>query len=245
MDTPLKPYKKEFAYSYAFGVFPTLELLQHRPGDALRVLVSEAGLRNRGVSKLTALCDRRRIPIEINTKAVERLSPKENAYVVGVFQKYEPELSAEADHMLLVNPSDMGNLGTIMRTMLGFGVCNLGMVRPAADVFDPRTVRSSMGALFSLNFRYFDTYEQYRAAFPEGERALYPFMTGGTHSLSTMHFEHPFTLIFGNESAGLPAQFAQIGTCVTIRHGDKIDSLSLPIAAALALYEATKNDSGQ
>lgn len=245
MDTPLKPYKKEFAYSYAFGVFPTLELLQHRPGDALRVLVSEAGLKNRGVSKLNELCDRRRIPFEINTKVVERLSPRENAYVVGVFQKYEPELSAEADHVLLVNPSDMGNLGTIMRTMLGFGVSDLGIVRPAADVFDPRTVRSSMGALFSLNFKYFDTYEQYRVDFPESGRAFYPFMTGGTHSLSTTRFERPFTLIFGNESAGLPAQFAQIGTCVTIRHGNKIDSLSLPIAAALALYEATKNDSGQ
>lgn len=242
MDTPLKPYKKEFGYSYSFGVFPTLELVQHRPADVLRVLASESGLKNRGVSRLNELCDRRRIPFELNTKAVERLSPKENAYVVGVFRKYEVELSAEADHVLLVNPADMGNLGTIMRTMLGFGVTNLGLVRPAADLFDPRAVRSSMGALFSLNFRYFDTYEQYRALFPQPNRALYLFMTGGAHPLSTTHFDHPFTLIFGNESAGLPPQFAQIGRCITISHTDKIDSLSLPIATALALYEATKDN---
>jgi TrmH family RNA methyltransferase len=240
MDTPLKPYKKEFAYSYSFGVFPTLELLQHRPGEVLRVLVSEVGLKNRGVAKLNEMCDRRRVPFEINTKAVERLAPKENAYVVGVFGKYEQELSAGADHVVLVNPADMGNLGTIMRTMLGFGVSNLGIVRPGADVFDPRAVRASMGALFSLNFRYFDTFDQYKAAYPEPGRAVYTFMTGGANSLSATRFEHPFTLVFGNESAGLPAEFAQAGRCVTIRHSSKIDSLSLPIAAAIALYEATK-----
>src|SRR5207302_1252109 len=129
MDVPLKPYKKEFAHSYAFGVFPTLELLQHRPGEALRVMASESGLKNKGVSKLSQLCERHRVPFEVNTRAVERLSPKENAYVVGVFRKYECNLDAEANHVLLVNPSDMGNLGTIIRTMLGFEVTNLALVR--------------------------------------------------------------------------------------------------------------------
>ncbi|HST03777.1 MAG TPA: TrmH family RNA methyltransferase [Chloroflexia bacterium] len=241
-DAPLKPYKKEFGYSYSFGVFPTLELVQHRPDEVIRVLVSEAGLKNKGVSKLNELCDRRRIPFELNARAVERLSPKENAYVVGVFRKYEPELSAEADHVLLVSPADMGNLGTIMRTMLGFGVTNLGLVRPAADLFDPRAVRASMGALFSLNFHYFDTYEQYHDLFSQTDRALFPFMTGGTHSLSATRFDHPLTLIFGNESSGLPPQFSQIGHPVTIPHTDKIDSLSLPIAVALGLYAARQDE---
>ena len=238
MDVPLKPYKKEFAHSYTFGVFPTLELVQQRPEVALKVLASEAGLKNRGVAKLNDLCSRRQIPFEVNSRAVERLSPKENAYIVGVFRKYEGKLDAGGDHVLLVNPSDMGNLGTITRTMLGFGVTNLGIVRPAADIFDPRTVRASMGALFNLHCQYFDDYEAYSTAY--ANRVLYPFMTGDAQPLPGIRFEHPYTLIFGNESAGLSAFYHEIGKAITIPHSHKINSLSLPIAVSLALYEATK-----
>ena len=60
-----------------------------------------------------------------------------------------------APHVVLVNPADMGNLGTVARTMAGFGFGELAVVTPAADVFHPKTVRASMGALFRLNVARF------------------------------------------------------------------------------------------
>lgn len=240
MDLPLKPYKKEFEHSYTFGVYPTLELIQHRPGAAVRVLVSEAGLKNRGVAKLEEMCERHRVAFEVNSKAVERLAPKENSYVVGVFRKYYGRLDAGKDHVVLVSPSDMGNLGTIIRTMLGFGVSELGIVRPAADIFDPRVARASMGALFALNYQYFETWEAYAEKYGAAERAFYPFMTNGKQRLAETQFAHPNTLVFGNESAGLPDEFREIGKTVTIAHSGNIDSLNLTIAVGLGLYEANK-----
>ena len=61
-----------------------------------------------------------------------------------------------------MNPSDMGNMGTIIRTGIGFGIRNLAIVEPAVDVFNPRVVRASMGSLFQMNFRYYDSFETYR-----------------------------------------------------------------------------------
>jgi RNA methyltransferase, TrmH family len=238
MDVALKPYKKDFDYSYSFGVFPTLELLDARPESVLKVLVSEAGRKNRGVAKLEELCSRRRIRFEVNDRAVERLSPKENAYALGVFRKYEGNLNPAADHLVLVNPGDMGNLGTIIRTMLGFGVTNLALVRPAADAFDPRVVRASMGALFRIELRYFDTFTAYQEQF---SRDMYPFMTNGKVVLAGAEFRRPFSLIFGNESSGLPEDYCDTGTSVTIPHSNRIDSLNLTIAVGVALYEATKH----
>ncbi|MEO5952623.1 MAG: TrmH family RNA methyltransferase, partial [Chloroflexia bacterium] len=232
--------KKEFEHSYTFGVFPTLELIEHRRSAAVKVLVSEAGLKNKGVAKLEELCERHTIPFEVNSKAVERLAPRENSFAIGVFRKYAGKLDPKSDHVLLVNPSDMGNLGTIIRTMLGFNVTNLGIIRPAADIFDPRVARASMGALFSLNHEYFDNYEAYSATYAAPPRALYPFMTNGNQPLSNTHFSHPNTLIFGNESSGLPDSYRTIGHTITISHGNKIDSLNLTIAVALGLYEANK-----
>jgi TrmH family RNA methyltransferase len=109
-------------------------------------------------------------------------------------------------------------------------------MRPAADIFDPKVVRASMGALFNINFQYFDTFAQYRDIFHHN---LYPFMTNGKTTLTEARFDPPFTLIFGNESSGLSDDFLPLGTSVTIPHSRNIDSLNLTIAVGIALYEAT------
>lgn len=237
MDVPIKAYKKDFAHSYTLGVFPTLELLQRQPGSAMQVLLDSRGTKNEGVSKIKEICSGKRIPFEINDKVVSRLSPKENVYAIGIFKKYSCQLEADKNHLALVNPGDMGNLGTVIRTMTGFGVTNLAIVRPAVDIFDPKVVRASMGALFSLSFEYFNAFNNYQARF---NHAVYPFMTNGKLSLDKIGFRTPFTLVFGNESSGLPGSFLQVGTSVSIPHSKDIDSLNLPTAVGIALYEATK-----
>lgn len=238
MNLQLKSYKREFGHSYSFGVFPTLELLAHRPQAALGVLASAKGGKNEGLRKLRELCHRHNVEFEVNDKLVERLSPKENSYAVGVFSKYASPLDAEKNHLVLVSPSDMGNLGTIIRTMLGFAITDLTLVRPAADIFDPRVVRASMGAIFPINFAYFDSFEDYGQHFGHH---IYPFMTNGEVKLEVADFRQPFALVFGNESAGLPKGYRSIGTSINITHSQAIDSLNLPIAVSIALYEATRD----
>ena len=237
MDIELKKYKKEYGHSYSFGVFPTLELLQARPEAVVKVLISPRGGKNEGVRKLEEICRRKRIETEVNERLIERISSKENHYAMGIFRKYTQELDASANHVVLVNPSDMGNLGTIGRTMLGFGFTDLALIKPAADIFDPRVVRASMGAIFKLRFRYFDTFNDYQE---QHSRNLYTFMTGGSVALDEARFEQPYSLIFGNESSGLPTEYSELGTSVTIRHSGAIDSLSLPLAVGIALHAATR-----
>jgi len=234
---PLKRYQRDFPHSYTLGVFPTLELLNFQPSHVQRVIASAQGERNEGVVKLRDLCARLRIPFEVNDKQIERLSPKENIYTVGVFEKYQPRLDPAGNHLVLVNPSDMGNLGTIMRTMVGFGVNNLALVKPAADIFDPRAIRASMGAVFRLNFEYFDSFDAYHAAF---KQSLYPFMTDGNVPLPEAKFTTPFALVFGSESSGLPDAYHALGTSITIPHSEAIDSLNLSVAVGIGLYAATK-----
>ena len=59
-------------------------------------------------------------------------------------------------------------------------------------------------------------------------------------SLHEIRPQGTFSLLFGNEATGLPDRFAQIGTSVIIPHSNRIDSLNLPIAASIAMYETTK-----
>ncbi|MBR6484690.1 MAG: TrmH family RNA methyltransferase, partial [Clostridiales bacterium] len=67
-----------------------------------------------------------------------------------------------------------------------------------------------------------------------------PFMLDGSVLLQKTEIKEPCSLIFGNEATGLPKVFSKVGQPVRIEHTDNIDSLNLPIAASIALYEATK-----
>ena len=175
--------------------------------------------------------------METNDKAFNILSPKGNCFVIGEFRKFAGMLS-EGSHIVLVNPSDAGNLGTILRTAAGFGVTDIAIIKPAVDHFDPKTVRASMGALFHTEVEAFDSIEAYRSRFPE--RTLYAFMLKASTPLTEMEFAEPCSLVFGNEATGLPDCFADFCTPVIIRHSRAIDSLNLPMAAGIAMYEFTK-----
>ena len=232
----LKRYKREFDYSYAFGTFPVLELLTHRPERALRVVAHSKGAVSSGIDRIEALCELHHVPFEVNDTLVERLSHKGNVYVFAAFEKYETELNPNANHLMLVNPADMGNSGTIMRTMLGFGVRDLALVPPAVDPFNPHVVRASMGALFALNTASFDV-ASYQEAFT---RPLYPFMLGADAPLHEVAFPTPCTLIFGPEGPGLPDSYRALGTSVRIPQDPRIESLNLAVAVGVALYEMTR-----
>lgn len=231
----MKKYKKDGGFSYTIGVYPTLELLTSRPGCVIRVLVSRRGVTNGGIQRIEALCQRRRIPVEVADCAVDRIAGCENAYVVGVFQKYNAPVR-NGNHVVLVNPSDCGNLGTILRTAAAYQIENVAIVRPAVDIFDPKVIRASMGAVFCLNFTYFGTFDGYRSCF---DNHLYPFATNGNIPLPRATFDEPFALIFGNEGAGLGDVCRDISDSIAIPQSSAVDSLNLSVAVGIALYASS------
>lgn len=99
-----------------------------------------------------------------------------------------------------------------------------------------------MGAVFRLRVRVYDRFEDYRAAYPE--RKLYPFMLDASVPLQEAVKEKPavWTLVFGNEGRGLPAEFARLGQAVRIESNDKVDSLNLAMAAGIGMYEFVMNN---
>lgn len=236
----MKRYRREDEVSYALGITLTFELLNYAPEYAERVYIHSQMQRGDSYNKLEDLCKKNNIPMEFSDKPFNILSQKENCYVIGEFKKYHKPVGKNTSHVVLNNPSNAGNMGTIMRSAAGFGITDLVIITPAVDEFDPKTVRASMGALFRLNISVFDSFDAYVKAY--GNREMYPFMLKAKKKLSELEVKKPFSLIFGNEATGLPDSFLEVGTSVIIPHSDRIDSLNLPIAASIALYEATKQD---
>jgi len=233
-----KRYRKDSEVSYSLGITLTFELLKYRPEQAVRVFIHSAMKEGETLGRLQRLCRKKDVEVVCTDKIFHVLSQKENCFVIGEFRKYEGKLGKDASHIVLVNPSNAGNMGTIMRSALGFGLNQMAVIRPAVDAFDPKVVRASMGAIFSTDFAYFDSFEEYREQY--GDRELYPFMLDARMRLRDLRPGGRFSLIFGNEATGLSSEFSSVGQSVVIPHSDRIDSLNLPIAASIAMYEATK-----
>ncbi|MBE7076527.1 MAG: TrmH family RNA methyltransferase [Clostridiales bacterium] len=236
-EIKLTKYEKNGEYSYSFGAFPTFELLKNKPKQVLKVIFSSKVNETEDIIKLKSLCNNLKIPFETNDKHINKIAPNDNTFVIGVFKKYDCKLK-NGNNLVLVNPSDMGNMGTIMRSALGFGFENIIIVKPAVDVFNPKTIRASMGAIFSLNIVEFENIDEYLA---KSTNKKYFFMLNGKKTLGNFKFEKEnVDLVFGNESSGLPDFLINVDESVVIEHNNKIDSLNLPTSVGIALYEFSR-----
>ncbi len=230
----LKKYKKDDLISYSFGAFPTMELIKNRCSMVDRILIHSSFKNMDVLDEMKKYIDESKIEYD-KDKEIEKISDKGNEFVIGIFSKYEMNLDKELDHLLLDNPSNMGNLGTIIRSSLGFNIKNIAIIRPGVDYFDPKVIRSSMGSLFSVNIKYYNSLEEYKNEFKE--HTIYSFMLQANKSLRNEDFNNKYvTLAFGNEATGLDKKYLSEHSLI-IKHSNKIDSLNITNAVSIALYE--------
>lgn len=141
--------------------------------------------------------------------------------------------------MILEDLQDPGNVGTILRTAEGAGVTGILLSRSTVDVFNPKTIRSTMGSVYRMPFVYVDdlcdalpelkargimTY----AAHLKGENAY----DGEDYSKGTAFF-------VGNEGNGLSEHLSrQADRLIRIPMEGKVESLNAAIASSILMYEA-------
>ena len=158
-------------------------------------------------------------------------------------RKYKPEDMIQKDglYLLLENIQDPGNLGTMFRTGEGAGVDGIFMSKETVDLYNPKTIRSTMGSVFRVPFCYVDslpdTIEMLRAkgvmvfaAHLKGEK-LY-------HQLS---FLGGSAFLIGNEGNGLSDEIAGMAdTYIRIPMQGQVESLNAAVSASLLMYECNR-----
>lgn len=235
----MEKYSKNSDISYALGTTLTFELLKRKIAQARKIYISPKQKRDDTYLSIKKIAQERGVSvIENNEKIFRQLSEKDNCMIIGEFQKWNETIDPKENHIVLVNPSNKGNLGTILRSAAAFSIKGVAIIAPGADVFDPKTIRSSMGAIFSVPFHYYDCFASYQIENPN--RRFYPFMLQAKKYLGEETIQNPYSLIFGNEATGLDPSFLEIGTPLKIPQSSDVDSLNLDNAVSIGLYEFSK-----
>lgn len=142
--------------------------------------------------------------------------------------------------LALDNVQDPGNLGTILRSAEAFGVSGVVMSGDCCDIYNPKVVRGSMGAVFRLPFISVDNLSDYFKSVPELN--TYAAVVGeGAVPVTDVTFSEPCAVVIGNEGNGIKAETSAVCTQrITIPMNGKAESLNASVAAAVLIWEMVK-----
>ena len=127
--------------------------------------------------------------------------------------------------------SDPGNLGTIIRTALALGVGGVALSPGSCDAFNPKVIRSSLGAVFTLPLEV-KTYQWLKEQ--PAQKILADLAGYSIYDLPPL--SSPKILILGSEAAGVSPQLHELSDLtITIPITGKMESLNLAIAAGICL----------
>jgi TrmH family RNA methyltransferase len=135
---------------------------------------------------------------------------------------------------------DPGNMGTIIRTAAWFGIKNIICSPDCADVYSPKVIQSSMGAIIHTNVIY-TSLPAFLASAKEKELRIYGTLLEGK-SIYDYDISNSGVILLGNESKGisetlLPFVTDRIMIPKMNPFSDGIDSLNVSIAAAIICSE--------
>ena len=136
--------------------------------------------------------------------------------------------------LLLERVNDPGNLGTLLRTADWFGIHRVYCTSDTVDVYNPKVLRSSMGAFFRVEFTYVDEWDSF---IQQHQNRIWLADMEGV-SVKNHTFKKGDWILLGNEASGvsLETRNSLPDRKLTIEGSGKGESLNVGVAGGIFLY---------
>lgn len=177
---------------------------------------------------------------EISVSTMERLSDTQTPQGILLVIRQQlatlEEVLAKKIIAVLDGVQDPGNVGTILRTAAAFD-CGLILLDGSVDIFNPKVVRSSMGAIF-----YLPVTTASRADFLtlRGVEIVAAAVDSSAEVYWRHDFKRPVAIVFGSEALGVSKEILDVARKVFIPMDGHAESLNVATAAAIILSEAVR-----
>jgi 16S rRNA (guanine(527)-N(7))-methyltransferase RsmG len=155
---------------------------------------------------------------------------------------YEYEEPAEWDYsvdgcVLLVPFQDPANVGAVIRSAAAFGIKKVVILSECANPFHPKSVRSSSGAVMSVQLYSGPSIDDIADRCAEKGIKIISLDASGK-DIRTVTFPKDFLLLPGLEGQGLPLSVKESSVSIPIEQG--IESLNASASAAIAMFYVTR-----
>ncbi len=158
------------------------------------------------------------------------------------------DLSFKANPFVVVldRPGNPGNLGSIIRSCDAFGIDAIVITGHGADIYDPQTIRSSIGTIFSMQIIHAESFQvihKLKSLIQSIHNEIQVVGTSarGDIDISAIDFRKPTILIVGNETFGMSENFSGLSDLIAkIPIQGSASSLNVACATSIVLYEAIR-----
>ena len=161
---------------------------------------------------------------------------------IDIIYKEEFFLAENERAIILSSLRDPGNLGSVIRSAVAFGVDHIIVTADSADLYNPKTVRSAMGSLFRVKISKVSDLNSCIEVLMELGRNVYAAeLSEKAKPLSAVSFSGRDIVIIGNEGHGIPKEISDKCTgSLYIPISKKTESLNASVAAAIFMWEQNK-----
>lgn len=205
------------------------------------VYVSESYIEKNGISKKLERIGYETVSDEVFKKISDTKAPQGILCVMKQYQ-YTTESFLQKENpvfVLLEDIQDPGNLGTILRTGEGAGIDGVIMTRDTVDIYNPKTIRATMGSIYRMPFLYVDSLEDIIGKLKDAGVMVYAAHLDGEAYHDSFDFTKGTAFLIGNEGNGLKKETADLAdSYLKIPMEGKVESLNAAIATSLLMYEA-------
>lgn len=180
--------------------------------------------------------------ILVSDNVFSALSNQQSASgLIGICDYLETKLDLNSDIVALDRIQDPGNCGTIMRSALAFNYKNLILNQGSVDVYNPKSIQASQGALFGLNIQIVD----FEKAFVEYKKQGYTLIGSALEKAKPLALASELqaekrVICFGNEGQGMAKNLLDLMDVNYFIEINNIESLNVASASAIMLYELAK-----
>ena len=177
---------------------------------------------------------------EISSAAMEKISGTQTpqGILLVVRQKFSTPAQVAAKKIIVAldGVQDPGNVGTILRTAEAFG-CGVVMLGGSAEIFNPKVVRASMGAIFFLPIAKM-SHEEFLNL--RGVEILAAAVDSSAEIYTRHNFSRPVAIVFGSEANGVSKKILAAAKKIFIPMSGRAESLNVATSAAIILSEAVR-----
>jgi len=162
--------------------------------------------------------------------------------IVAVYNKNKDvKLSFENKILYLNEIKDPGNLGTIFRSAVAFGVGEIVLDEGCVDLYNPKVIQSAKDAIFKINV----VFDKERSIMQEIKGKMKIFVTdveAGTDVREAFGGIDNFCVVLGSESHGVSDGVKSLtDEIVNIKSSSEMESLNVAVSAGIVLYEMYNN----
>lgn len=217
------------------------EVLRDAPKALVEVYVTEAYLEIPAQKSSLEKVQYETVSESVMKAMAETMEPQGILATVRIPEYDKSALLAKEDAVwvALEDLRDPGNLGTVLRTAEAAGVTGVILSANSVDMYNPKVVRSTMGAIFRVPHFYTEDFIVELEELKHCGATLY-----AAHLLGKRYYDEPeytgrTVILIGNEANGLSEEAAKKADClVKIPMEGKAESLNAAVATSLFVYEA-------